>query len=136
MQKTSEQATENARRIVLSAFAEMNRTRLDLHALFEAAGNDPAERQSVLDAVEQLQREGLIASVGGDFYALTEDGTEAVQQRQPPAPARWGRIWFGLLLLLLAFLFVLFSARVLRSRIQQGAPPAPNAPTTEPAVPR
>jgi DNA-binding PadR family transcriptional regulator len=135
MQKTSEQATTNARQIVLSAFAEMNRSRLDLHTLFEAAGNDPAERQSVLDAVEQLQREGIIASVGGDFYALTEEGTEVVQQRQPLAPARWGRAWFVLLLVVLAFLFLLFSARILRSRIQQGAPPAPGAPTTEPSVP-
>jgi hypothetical protein len=37
---------------VLKIFEEMKQERLDLHVLFEAAGNEPAERERVLDAVE------------------------------------------------------------------------------------
>ena len=135
MQETREQATSNARQIVLSAFAEMNRSRLDLHALFEAAGNDPANRQAVVDAVEQLQREGILEPSGSDFYSLTEDGARVVERRQPPPAAHWGRIGFAALVLLLAFLFLLLSPRILGKRIRQGAPPAPGAPTTEPTTP-
>ena len=136
MPETDEQATASARQIVLSAFAEMNRTRLDLHALFEAAGNDPANRRTILDAVEQLQREGIIEPAGSDFYALTDNGARVVERRQPPPAAHWGRIGFTLLLLLFALLFLLLSPHILRTRIQQGASPAPGAPTTEPNVPR
>jgi hypothetical protein len=32
--------------------------RLDLHALFEAAGNESAERRGVLDAFDELTRAG------------------------------------------------------------------------------
>jgi hypothetical protein len=39
---------------VLRLFGEMGKDRLDLHVLFEAAGNEPAERQGELDAVDEL----------------------------------------------------------------------------------
>jgi hypothetical protein len=39
---------------VLRFFSEMGKDRLDLHALFEAAGNEPAEREGVLDAIDEL----------------------------------------------------------------------------------
>jgi hypothetical protein len=38
---------------VLRLFEEMGEDRLDLHVLFEAAGNEPAERRAVLDAVDE-----------------------------------------------------------------------------------
>ncbi|HEV8385694.1 MAG TPA: hypothetical protein VGQ11_12550 [Candidatus Acidoferrales bacterium] len=65
-------------RRVLALFGEMGKDQLDLHVLFEAAGNEPAEREGVLDAVEELVREGLLESRGGDFYALTEKGKRTI----------------------------------------------------------
>jgi len=59
---------------VLRLFEEMGRDRLDLHVLFEAAGNEPSERQSVLDAVEELTQAGMLEACSGDFYALTQKG--------------------------------------------------------------
>jgi hypothetical protein len=43
---------------VLRLFGEMGKDRLDLHALFEAAGNESAERRGVLDAFDELTRAG------------------------------------------------------------------------------
>jgi hypothetical protein len=65
---------------VLQLFGEIGRDRLDLHTLFEAAGNEPAGRKDVLDAIEELTRTGLLEPCGGDFYALTEKGKRAVAQ--------------------------------------------------------
>jgi hypothetical protein len=65
---------------ILRLFGEMEKHRLDLHTLFEAGGNKPAERSHVLDAIEELTHEGLLEACGGDFYALTEKGTRAVNQ--------------------------------------------------------
>jgi hypothetical protein len=45
---------------VLKIFGEMKQERLDLHVLFEAAGNEPAERERVLDAVEELVNVGVL----------------------------------------------------------------------------
>ena len=59
---------------VLRLFGEMGEDRLDLHVLFEAAGNETSRRESVLDAVDELIREGMLDACGGDFYALTEKG--------------------------------------------------------------
>ena len=59
---------------VLRLFREMGKDRLDLHVLFEAAGNGPAERRGVLDAIGELTRAGMLDACGGDFYALTEKG--------------------------------------------------------------
>ncbi|MGH9679340.1 MAG: hypothetical protein ACRD4Y_05280 [Candidatus Acidiferrales bacterium] len=59
---------------VLDLFGEMGRDRLDLHVLFEAAGNKASERQDVLTAIDELIREGVLDACGGDFYALTEKG--------------------------------------------------------------
>ena len=41
---------------VLRLFEEMGKNRLDLHVLFEAAGSEPAERQGVLDVIDELTR--------------------------------------------------------------------------------
>ena len=43
---------------VLRLFGEMGKDRLDLHALFEAAGNEPAEREGVLDAIDGIDPHG------------------------------------------------------------------------------
>ena len=59
---------------VLRLFGEMGEDRLDLHVLFEAAGNEADERLRVLDAVEELVRAGMLEASSGDFYALTEKG--------------------------------------------------------------
>jgi glutaredoxin len=70
---------DRAKRI-LSLFDELDRPKLDLHALFElAGGNDPAEREAVLDAVTRLAKEGLLAyAEGSDFYTRTEAGRLAI----------------------------------------------------------
>jgi predicted transcriptional regulator len=68
---------------ILRMFGEMNSHRLDLHVLFEAAGNEPSERERLLSVVEELRREGLIEERGGDFYALTEKGEKIVSAGQP-----------------------------------------------------
>ena len=52
----------------------MGQDRLDLHVLFEAAGNEPGKRERVLDAIEELVRAGMLEESGSDFYALTEKG--------------------------------------------------------------
>ncbi len=66
---------------VLKLFAEMRKERLDLHALFEAGGNDPAERNRVLDTIDELVREGKLKACGSDFYELTESGKRAIAGR-------------------------------------------------------
>ena len=67
---------------VLRLFGEMGKDRLDLHVLFEAGRNELVERQGVLDAVDELTREGLLDASGGDFYALTERGKAAIAQER------------------------------------------------------
>jgi len=63
---------------VLQLFGEMGRDRLDLHTLFEAAGNGSTERRDVLDAIEELIRAGMLDECGSDFYALTEKSKGAL----------------------------------------------------------
>jgi hypothetical protein len=58
----------------------MGKDRLDLHVLFEAAGNEPEGRLHVLDAVDELVRAGMLEACGGDFYAVTEKGKGVVAQ--------------------------------------------------------
>ena len=65
---------------VLRLFEEMGKDGLDLHVLFEAAGNEPAPRQGVLDAIDELTRAGMLDACGGDFYALTEIGKGSIAQ--------------------------------------------------------
>jgi len=67
------------RQRVLQLFREMKKDQLDLHVLFEAAGNDPTERREVLEALDELAREGLLEPRSGDFYALTEKGRRALR---------------------------------------------------------
>jgi hypothetical protein len=67
-------------RRVLELFHELDNDRLDLHALFEAGGNEPLERIQVLDAIEDLIREGMLEANGSDFYALTERGKKAISR--------------------------------------------------------
>jgi len=65
---------------VLQLFREIRKDRLDLHVLFEAAGNEPDRRRGVLDAVDELTRAGMLEGCGGDFYALTERGKATISQ--------------------------------------------------------
>jgi hypothetical protein len=65
---------------VLRVFEEMGQDRLDLHVLFEAAGNEPGKRERVLDAVEELVRAGMLEESSGDFYALTEKGKDEIRK--------------------------------------------------------
>lgn len=65
---------------VLRLFGEMGKDRLDLHVLFEAAGNEPAERRGVLDAIDELIRAGMLEACGGDFFGKTEKGKGAIAQ--------------------------------------------------------
>lgn len=62
----------------MKIFSDMQRERLDLHVIFESSGNDPAARAQVLDAVDDLVREGLLESAGGDFYVLTDKGKQSL----------------------------------------------------------
>jgi hypothetical protein len=61
-------------------FCDSSEQCLDLHVLFEAAGNEPEERLRVLDFIEELVRTGMLDACGGDFYALTEKGKAAAAQ--------------------------------------------------------
>jgi len=65
---------------ILSTFDQLDRPTLDLHTLFEfVGGNNPAEREAVLDAVTDLVKQGLLLSDGGgDFYRRTEEGRLAL----------------------------------------------------------
>jgi hypothetical protein len=65
---------------VLRLFGELQKDRLDLHALFEAAGNEPNERRDVLDAIEELVKAGMLEARGGDFYLITEKGKRTAAQ--------------------------------------------------------
>jgi hypothetical protein len=65
---------------VLQLFGEMGKDRLDLHVLFEAAGNESTERRGVLDAIDELTHAGMLDECGSDFYALTERGKGAIAQ--------------------------------------------------------
>jgi hypothetical protein len=67
---------------VLRLFEEMRKDRLDLHAhaLFEAAGNESAEREGVLDAIDELTLAGTLDASGSDFYMLTEKGKGVIGQ--------------------------------------------------------
>jgi hypothetical protein len=58
----------------------MGEDRLDLHVLFEAAGNEPGKRERVLDAVEELVRAGMLEESSGDFYELTEKGKDEIRK--------------------------------------------------------
>jgi len=73
---------------VLEMFAEMNKDLLDLHVLFEAAGNEPDERVHVLDALEELVRAGMLEASSGDFYALTEKGKAKSKARKQKVEGR------------------------------------------------
>lgn len=64
---------------ILSTFDQLERPSLDLHTLFEfVGGNNPAQREAVLDAVTDLVKEGLLSADGGDFYRRTEEGRLAL----------------------------------------------------------
>ena len=60
---------------ILSTFDQLEKDSLDLHTLFEFVGaNDPAERELVLDAVQDLVQRGLLREDSADFYSRTENG--------------------------------------------------------------
>ena len=64
-------------RRVLAIFSELGGQPVDLHTLFEAGGNDPSERDRVVDVVERLVKDGLLEERGSDFYALTDLARQA-----------------------------------------------------------
>jgi glutaredoxin len=60
---------------ILSTFDQLEKNSLDLHTLFEfVGGNDPAERELVLDSVQDLAQRGLLREESADFYSRTESG--------------------------------------------------------------
>ncbi len=64
---------------VLSLYDQLERNSLDLHTMFEfVGGNDPKQREAVLDAVSELVKSGLLREGESDFYARTEDGRLAI----------------------------------------------------------
>jgi len=69
---------KNERR-VLDLYRSLGKDSLDLHALFEAGGNDPAAREAVLDAVTTLVNRGYLEASGSDYYALTEAGRDLIR---------------------------------------------------------
>jgi DNA-binding PadR family transcriptional regulator len=143
MQKTERTTRKNlgpSQLSILRTLAETNREKLDLHTLFEVAGNDPNERARIIEEIEDLQSEGFIESRGSDFYTLTEKGraAAAIRKEQQPDPetaqiGNWTRFGLPALVLLFAFLFLLFSGGIVRKHLYKGAPPAPGAPTNQPA---
>ena len=46
----------------------------------QAAGSEPAERQGVLDVIDELTQAGMLDPCGGGFYALTEKGRGVIAQ--------------------------------------------------------
>ena len=64
---------------VLGMFDELGKPELDLHELFEAAGNDAEGRREVFYSVEWLVERGLLEERGNDFYALSDAGRAAVR---------------------------------------------------------
>lgn len=64
---------------VLGMFDELGKPELDLHELFEAAGNDADGRREVFFAVEWLAERGLLEERGNDFYSLSDSGREALR---------------------------------------------------------
>ncbi|MGH9746212.1 MAG: glutaredoxin family protein [Candidatus Acidiferrales bacterium] len=70
---------ETIARRVLSLYDQLDRDSLDLHTMFEfVGGNDPKQREDVLDAVSQLVKDGLLREGESDFYARTEEGRLAI----------------------------------------------------------
>jgi glutaredoxin len=64
---------------VLSLYDHLERESLDLHTMFEfVGGNDPRQREAVLDTVSTLVKSGLLNEGESDFYARTEDGRLAI----------------------------------------------------------
>jgi hypothetical protein len=77
----SEKSTRDIALEILRLFSETNTEGWDLHAFFEmVAGNDPGQREAVLDTVDGLVRDGYLESRGGDFYTVTEKGTKAAKE--------------------------------------------------------
>ncbi len=81
-------------RQVLGQFRRFRKESLDLHELFEAAGNDPEGRKQVFYRGEQLVEEGLLEERGNDFYALTEKGREAASGLTPEPEAEEGEVGY------------------------------------------
>ena len=64
---------------LLSLYDQLERESLDLHTMFEfVGGNDPKQREAVLDTVSTLVKSGLLNEGESDFYARTEDGRLAI----------------------------------------------------------
>jgi glutaredoxin len=66
-------------RQILATFDQLERDSLDLHTLFEfVGGNDPKQREAVLDAVSELVKSKLLREGQSDFFHRTEEGRLAV----------------------------------------------------------
>jgi len=66
-------------RHILSLYDQLECSSLDLHTMLEfVGGNDTKQRESVLDTVSQLVKEGLLWEGESDFYTRTEEGRLAV----------------------------------------------------------
>jgi hypothetical protein len=64
-------------RRILNQFKDLGQNILDLHALLEAGGNDPGNRDRVVDLVAELVRAGMLEEMGSDYYAITDLGRKA-----------------------------------------------------------
>jgi hypothetical protein len=56
---------------VMELFGTMGEDRLELHMLFEAAGDGTKEKIKVIDAIDDLVRAGRLEACSNGFYALT-----------------------------------------------------------------
>jgi glutaredoxin len=64
---------------VLSLYDQLERDSLDLHTMFEfVGGNDPKQREAVLDAVSELVKGKRLREGESDFYTRTEEGRLAI----------------------------------------------------------
>ena len=110
---------------------------------YERIGEEILEAIDLLevtrDPKERSAQVGSLKELVGSLQELPpidlNERQHAVQADSKPLMGIWAKIGLAVLALLLAFLFLLFSGRVLRNRIYKAAP-SPAAPTTQPASPK
>jgi glutaredoxin len=80
LQVSATNAMQTTAQRILRTFDQLDRPSLDLHTLFEfVGGNDPGEREAVLDAVTDLVNQALLSpDAGSDVYRRTEEGRLAL----------------------------------------------------------
>ena len=97
--------------------------------LLEVTG-DPKKRSAQVASLKEL-----VGSLQELPPIDLHERQNAVQADGKPLMGIRAKIGLSVFVLLLAFLFLLFSGRVLRNRIYRAAP-SPAAPTTQPASPK